>query len=242
MAVLNVQGLRKEFGKLAALNDVTFTVEGGEIFGIAGPNGAGKSTLFNVISGVYRPSAGKVFYRGRDITGLSPHLVCRAGLARTFQVPVVFQSLTVFENIRVGSVFGSGNRRLARDIVQFLGLQRCAHAPARNLDLYTTKLVMLGSALATGCALLMLDEPMAGFSAVEVRSFADLLRRLQRDWGITILIVEHLVDVLLSLATTVMILQNGQVLYLGSPEGVKRDEAVARVYLGVAREDLVCSK
>lgn len=242
MVVLETHGVSRSFGKLVALNGVSFQVEEAEIFGIAGPNGAGKSTLFNVIAGLYPPSAGRVFFRGQDITGLSPHQVCQRGIARTFQIPATFQSLTVYDNIRVGATFGSPHRRRVADVVEFLGLADKAGARARNLDLYTTKLVMLGAALATGCSFLMLDEPMAGFSMVEIDNFLGVVRAINREWGVTVLIIEHLLDVLVGLAGRILILHDGQVLYVGPSDKVTQDRRVVEVYLGRTKEKQPCSR
>ncbi|MDW8226760.1 MAG: ABC transporter ATP-binding protein [Anaerolineales bacterium] len=224
--------ISKNFGKLAALVDVSFEVERGEIFGIAGPNGAGKTTLFNVISAIYPPSSGQVFFEGRNITGLKPHQISRLGIARTFQIPTTFHTLSVYDNLRVGALFGAGKPERAEEILEFLGLQPYRNAVARNLDLYTTKLVMLGAALATDCKLLMLDEPMAGFSMVEINSFLEVIHKINQERGVTILIIEHLLDILISITRRIMILSDGQVLYLGPSDQVTEDRRVIEVYLG----------
>jgi branched-chain amino acid transport system ATP-binding protein len=165
--ILKTEGISKVFGKLQALLDVDLEVAQGEIFGIAGPNGAGKSTLFNVMAGTFPPTAGTIIFDGRDITALKSHQVCRLGLARTFQVPRTFPSLTVYDNIRVGVTFGGGKKRGVKDRIEqaldFLDLNSVRDLEASNLDLYTTKLVMMAACLATDCRLLMLDEPLAGF-------------------------------------------------------------------------------
>lgn len=236
MGILEVEGVSKHFGSLVALSDVGFEVQEGELFGIAGPNGAGKSVLFNVISGFYRPSAGGVLFEGRSIVGLSPHQICHLGLVRTFQTPATFHSLTVRENVLVGGLFGAGQRDRVQEILEFLELEGVAAAPATNLDLFTTKKVVLGATLATGCKLLLLDEPMAGFSHVEIERFLELVRRINRDWGITIMIIEHLLDVLIGITDRMTILHYGQVLYSGAPDEVKRHPKVVDVYLGGADE------
>jgi branched-chain amino acid transport system ATP-binding protein len=236
MAIVEVDGVTKHFGSLAALNDVSFQVEEGELFGIAGPNGAGKSVLFNVISGFYRPTSGSVLFEGRSVVGLGPHAICHRGLTRTFQAPATFHSLSVRENVLAGGLFGA--RRIDRvpDVLRFLDLDGVADAKATNLDLYTMKKVVLGAALATGCKVLMLDEPMAGFSHVEIAAFLGLVRRINREWGVTILIIEHLLDVLIGVTDRMMILHYGEVLYCGSPDEVKNDERVIDVYLGGGTE------
>lgn len=236
MGVLTVEGVSKHFGSLVALNDVAFGVEEGELFGIVGPNGAGKSVLFNVISGFYRPSSGRVVFDGRDVVGLGPHQICHLGLARTFQTPTTFHSLTVRENVLVGAAFGGGDGHRVPEILEFLDLGEAAGAKATNLDLYTTKKVVLGAALATGCKVLLLDEPMAGFSHVEIEGFLGLLRRINRDWGVTLVIIEHLLDVLIGITDRMMVLHYGRVLFTGVPDDVKRDPRVVDVYLGGSAE------
>jgi len=235
--ILETRGLSKNFGSLVALSNVSFQVEEGDIFGIAGPNGAGKTTLFNIIAGVYPPSSGRVFFEGCEMTGLKPHQICHRGIARTFQIPAAFHSMSVYDNIRVGATFGGGKGNRIPEIIGFLRLDDKAHALAKDLDLYTTKLVMLGAALATDCRLLMLDEPMAGLSIVEIEHFLALVRKINREWKITIMIIEHLLDILVGISTRMLILHDGQVLYIGSPEKVTQDSRVVEVYLGSKVEE-----
>lgn len=232
MAILETQRLSKHFGNLAALEGVDFQVEEGEVFGIAGPNGAGKSTLFNVITGTYPPTSGKVFFMGREISGMPPYRICNLGIGRTFQVPQTFHSMSVLDNLRIGGIFGAGDESHVGDLLDFLGLRDQAHLPASNLDLYTTKLTMVGAALATECKLLMLDEPMAGFSHVEIERFLDLIRRINGEWGITIVIIEHLLDILIGISERMMVLHYGERLFIGAPEDVREDPDVIEVYLG----------
>jgi branched-chain amino acid transport system ATP-binding protein len=235
--ILEAKKVCKSFGKLDALVDVDMAVEEGEVFGIAGPNGAGKSTLFNVITGTYPLSTGSVIFDGHDITGMKAHRVCLLGLGRTFQVPKTFPTLSVYDNLRVGATFGidlKGNEREEKitDCLNFLGLMSFRSALATNLDLYTTKLVMLGSALATGCKVLMLDEPLGGFSAAEIAKFLEIIYRLNKERGITAIIIEHILDTLIDISDRMLILHNGQVIYVGNPGGVRQHEKVIEVYLG----------
>jgi branched-chain amino acid transport system ATP-binding protein len=234
MALLEVRALSKRFGSLEALRGLDFQVQEGELYGIAGPNGAGKSVLFNVISGFYSPSSGEVVFDKHNLVGLHPHQICARGLVRTFQTATTFHSMSVQDNVRVGAVFGAGNEDRVEELLRFLDLTERAETPAVNLDLFTLKKVVLGAALATGCRLLMLDEPMAGLSLVEVERFLELVRRANREWGITVMVVEHLLDVLIDVTDRMMILHNGQAIYEGSPAEVRRDEEVAAVYLGEA--------
>ncbi len=230
--MLETQSLSKSFGKLVALNDLSFSVNEGETFGIAGPNGAGKSTLFNLISGNYKPSSGRVFFKGKEITGFTSDRVCQEGVGRTYQVPTTFHSLTVRDNIRVGSLFGGRNTRSVDEIIDFLNLAEIADLPSKNLDLYSTKLVMLGSVLATNCRLLMLDEPMAGFSITEIENFVEVIHSINKTWGTTIVIIEHLLDILISLTERILILDNGSLIYMGSSSEVTSDRRVVEIYLG----------
>lgn len=234
--MLETQGLTKSFGKLTALYDVSFRVEPGEIFGIAGPNGAGKSTLFNVITGIYPPSSGKVYFEGNDISRAMPHQICQRGIGRTYQIPATFHTLSVYDNLRVGATFGRKASHQVAEILDFLNLSGKAATSASNLDLYTTKLVMMGAVLATNCKLLMLDEPMAGLSIVEINNFRQVLRKINQEWGVTIIIIEHLLDILIGITARMMILADGSLLYLGPSEGVTQDRRVVEVYLGVKKE------
>lgn len=238
MSLLQVDGLTKRFASLTAVDDVSFEVAEGQVFGIAGPNGAGKSVLFSTISAHYRPSSGRVVFDGREITGMPPHRVCHLGLTRTFQTPTLFHSLSVLDNVRVGAEFGRAERAPeVGEIVDLLGLGPFASRKATNLDLFTTKKVALGAALATGPKLLLLDEPMAGFSHVEVGNYLDLVGEIRNRWGITVIIIEHLLDVLIGISDRMLILNYGSVLFEGEPEEVRRHPEVVNVYLGGGLDD-----
>ncbi|GBC86169.1 Lipopolysaccharide export system ATP-binding protein LptB [bacterium HR12] len=232
MSVLEVSDLAKRFGSLEALRGVSFAVEEGEVFGIAGPNGAGKSVLFACIAGFYRPSSGSIRLDGEEIVGLGPHQICHRGLVRTFQTPALFHSLSIRENVLIGARFGGAKEDRVEDILRFLDLERVAERRAVNLDLFTTKRVVLAAALATGCRVLLLDEPMAGFSFGEVERYLDLVAEIRRTCGVTILIIEHLLDVLIGVSDRMMILHHGQVLFSGPPDEVRRHQGVVDVYLG----------
>lgn len=240
--ILQTRQLSKNFDGLAALSGVDLSVEKGEIFGIAGPNGAGKSTLFNVIAGLLPPSAGEIVFDGHDITRMKAHQVCHLGLGRTFQIPQTFSSMSVQENILVGVTFGNGSggshgtrasiAKKVEEVLSFLGLEPVRDQPATNLDIYTTKLVMLGAVLSTDCQAIMLDEPLAGLSIFEIRSFLDLIRRVNSEKGVTVIMIEHLLDMLIEISNRMLILHNGEVIYTGNPEGVRDNEEVVSVYLG----------
>jgi branched-chain amino acid transport system ATP-binding protein len=234
--ILQTESVSKVFGKLQALDRVDLQVAEGEIFGIAGPNGAGKSTLFNVIAGSFPPSGGRIHFDGRDITRLKAHQICHLGLSRTFQVPQTFATLSVADNIRVGATFGGGSvaqqKKRIDATLTFLGLEACRNTTASNLDLYTTKLVMVAACLATECRMLMLDEPLAGLSMNEITNFLKVIRHVNQDGGTTILMIEHILDALIDISDRMLILDNGQTIYTGEPEAVRNDPKVVEVYLG----------
>jgi branched-chain amino acid transport system ATP-binding protein len=197
--------------------------------------------LFNVIAGTFPPSAGRVFFEGRDITRLNAHRICHLGIARTFQIPQTFQTLSVYDNVRVGATFGHRGRdhieRRIRASVEFLDIAGYLHQPASNLDLYTTKLVMMAASLATGCRLLMLDEPLAGLSINEITRFLEVVRRINAEQGITVLMIEHILESLIKVSNRLLILHNGEVLCTGEPNAVCRDPKVVQVYLGEGEKD-----
>ena len=240
--ILETRKVSKTFGSIEALVDVDMTVDKGEIFGIAGPNGAGKSTLFNVVSGSFPPSTGQIVFDGKDITRLKAHRICHLGLARTFQIPRTFPTLTVYDNIRVGATFGEhdgrGLEKRILGILDFLSLTSLKDTLASNLDLYTTKLVMMAACLATGCRLLMLDEPLAGLSMAEIEDFLAVVRKINHEQETTILIIEHILDSLIDVSDRMLILHNGAVIGVGDPEAVCRDPRVVEVYLGEGEDGL----
>ncbi|MCL4368814.1 MAG: ABC transporter ATP-binding protein [Actinobacteria bacterium] len=234
-AILQVVDVAKTFNAIVALKCVNFEVAEGEIFGIAGPNGAGKSTLFNVIAGSFR-GTGRIVFRGEDIMGLAPHAACRLGIARTFQIPQLFSSMTVGDNVRVGAHFGGRARRderkLIREALEAVGLADRESAPAKHLDLLEKKLTMLAAALATEPWLLLLDEPMGGLSPAEVAEFSKLIARLNRERHITVIVIEHLIRKLAELSDRMMILYHGEEIALGPPAEVVSDQRVVDLYLG----------
>lgn len=234
--ILKVENVSKWFGKLAAVNKLNFDVEKGEVFGIAGPNGAGKTTLLNVIAGRYQ-GLGEIIFQNTKINGLRPHQICRKGIARTFQIPLLFSQLNVFQNVQVGAHFGvekdkhNEKGRIAKAI-DFVGLHGKESIPARNLDLFHKRTTMLAAALATEPSLLLLDEPVGGLSPVEIRGITTLIQKINSELGITIIIIEHIMKVLMELCQRLMILNNGEKLCIGVPQMVAKDQRVREVYLG----------
>jgi len=239
MALLTVDSAAKSFGALRAVDGVSFAVDAGEIFGIAGPNGSGKSTLFNVISGIpFGPDEGRVTFDGRDLGGLKGHQIARLGLARTFQRETSFDTLSLHDNALMGATYGLGGRAAgpARQAVaqalEFTGFERRHFArPASELSVYDRKCLMLATALAMSPKLLMLDEPASGLTRPEIETLIALIRRIAAR-GITILLIEHVLTVLLALSQRLMVLNQGRVLVLGDPDSVVRDPEVIRAYLG----------
>lgn len=232
--ILETKQITKRFGSLAAINDLSFAVEEGEIFGIAGPNGAGKTTLFNVISGAYS-NTGEIFFRGERIDRQRPYQICLKGLARTFQIPSVFSTLSVYDNIRVGAHFGNhevDEQKIINELIGFVGLTEKKDIQAVHLPLFDKKMTMLAAALATQPKLLMVDEPIGGLSPVEITKSVEIFQRINQEMGITLIVIEHLMKVLMGLSHRMMILHNGQRISIGSPEEVANDKQVIEVYLG----------
>nr|WP_321469029.1 ABC transporter ATP-binding protein [uncultured Desulfobulbus sp.] len=232
--MLRIEGLTKKFGALVAVNNLSFEVEAGQIFGIAGPNGAGKSTLYNLITGNYSYE-GKVMLDGEDISGLPAHRIARRGIARTFQIPEIFPSLTVEETVHVGSRFGAKGGldvEHSNAIIDVVGLGDDRHLNTGALNLLGKKKLMIGAALATKPKILMLDEPMAGSNTTEILSLMELIKKINKDLGITIIIIEHFMKVLTDLAELLMIIEAGTLVCCGRPEDVIKDERVIKSYLG----------
>jgi len=237
-AILEVRQVTKRFGQLAAVNNLSFEVEEGEVFGIAGPNGAGKTTLFNLISGLYS-GEGEIIFEGQRINGLRPYQICRKGLVRTFQIPTVFSTMSVYDNVRVGAHFGSDYRddedSIIRNVLDLVGLKGKESVEAKHLSLFDKKLTMLAATLATHPRLLMLDEPIAGLSPLEIQQSVALFKKINKELGITLIVIEHLMNVLMEISHRLMILHNGEKISIGSPEEVAKDKRVIEVYLGAER-------
>jgi len=233
--ILQANKVTKYFGELAAVKDLSFEVERGEIFGIAGPNGAGKTTLFNVITGFYQGS-GDIIFDNINISRLRPHQVCRKGIARTFQIPELFLTLPVLENVKVGTHFGAhgvqNEKEHINEVINLVGLQGRGNVIAANLNLFDKKLTMLAAALATKPKLLLLDEPIGGLSPTEVRQTITLFQKINQELGLTIIVIEHLMKVLTELSHRLMILHNGEKICIGPPQEVTKDKRVIEVYLG----------
>ncbi len=232
---LEVQGITKRFGGLTASEDVSFVVSEGEIVSVIGPNGAGKSTLFNCITGVYRPDAGRILYRGEDITRYSTHKICKLGVARTFQVVQVISDMTVLENVMTGTYLRTYTRRdvqeKAEEILRFTELYEKRNTLAPDLTIADKKRLEVSMALGTQPTLLMLDEAMAGLTPVELRGMMALIRKI-RENGVTLIIVEHVMEAVMELSDRVVVINSGRKIVEGVPAEVVRNPEVIQAYLG----------
>jgi branched-chain amino acid transport system ATP-binding protein len=236
VASLQVSGVTVSFGGRRALDGVALTAEPGRVTGLIGPNGAGKSTLFDVISGLRRPSSGRVMLGGRDVTGLGPARRSRHGLARTFQQLELFGRLSVRDNLRVAAELGPQRRhaaRVVRDILERLDLTALADQLADALPTGVGRLVEVGRALAARPKMLLLDEPAAGQDTEETERFAALLRTLADD-GMTVVLVEHDMGLVMGVCDEVYVLDLGKVIAFGPPDVIRRDDVVLAAYLGDA--------
>ena len=237
MRILEGVALTKRFGGLSAVTNVDFHVDQGETVGLIGPNGAGKTTLFNLISGALTPDSGSVTLKGREITRLKPHEICRAGVARTFQSVKVFGNLSVIENVRLGALFGKGKasasfaEQSSEELLHFVGLSSLKLSLARDLTLVKQKQVEVARALATGPDLLLLDEVMAGLNPAEVSLAMELVNKI-RQRGVTILMIEHVMKAIMGMCSRIIVLHHGEKIAEGRPEEIAADRTVIEVYLG----------
>jgi len=235
-ALLTLQSVSKRFRGLVAVDAVSFAVPEGGIFAVIGPNGAGKTTLFNLIAGAMVPDEGSIVFAGQPIGGLSADAVCRRGLARTFQIVRPFPALSVEDNVTIGALQRhrdvGGARTLAHKLLEQLELFDKRDRRAATLTLPDRKRLEVARALATGPRLLLLDEVMAGLRATETDRMVAILRALNRDSGLTILLIEHVMRAVMALASHVLVLDHGVTIAAGAPETVVRDPAVVKSYLG----------
>jgi len=253
MALLEVREVSKFFGGLAALNNVTLTIQESEIRGIIGPNGAGKTTLYNVISGVYKPTSGHIFYKGKRIDGLPPSRIAEMGLVRTFQRTALYHDFTVLKNVMLArhlnikeNIFGvftgsakkieEENLKRALEIMEFMGLEHLKNELAANLPHGHQRALGVAIALACEPQILLLDEPLTGMTPTEKVHMIDLIRKVHKR-GITILIVEHDMKSVMELCEYISVLDFGKLLVEGTPKEIQNNEAVINAYLGT--EDIL---
>jgi branched-chain amino acid transport system ATP-binding protein len=236
-ALLTLDNASRSFGGLNAVESVSFSVEQGEILGLIGPNGAGKTTIINMITGVHPPTGGSIRFEGRDISRMRPHQIARLGLARTFQIVQPFPRMSVLDNAAAGALFAGGAtglreaRNIAREHLAFTGLADMADRPAAALTLARRKRLELAKSLAMKPRLLMLDEVNAGLNPTEIEEALGMIRKIA-DRGVTIIVIEHLMKVVLSISHRVVVLHHGQLISQGEPSAVLKDKLVIEAYLG----------
>jgi len=238
MRILEGEGVTKHFGGLAAISNVDFHIDQGEIVGLIGPNGAGKTTLFNLISAALVPKPGVIRFKGQEISGLKPHQISRMGIARTFQSVKVFGNMPVLGNVLLGSLFGTSTRmssadaaKEATEILEFVGLSTLRAVPAKDLTLVNQKRLEVARALATQPEVLLLDELIAGLNPTETAQAIELVTRI-RDRGITILMIEHVMKAIMSVCDRIIVLHHGEKIAEGVPQEIATSKTVVEVYLG----------
>lgn len=236
-ALLRVDKISISFGGLAVLTDVNLKLDEGELVGLIGPNGAGKSTLFNVISSLYRPDVGDVFLKEKKITGVAPHKLCRMGISRTYQLVKTFNKMTALENVMVGAIYGhkhGGRDAKARaiDALALVGIEDRKNILVSHLTLSDRRLVEVARSLASSPVVTLLDEPMAGLNAAEIKMLLTVIKRAREEKKVSILWVEHKVDAIFRTCDRVVVLNYGAKIADGKPEEIAKNSKVVEAYLG----------
>lgn len=234
--VLVLKNVTKNFGGVAAVNNVSLELHEGEILGLIGPNGAGKTTLFNVIAGFYKPTHGKVIFKEKDISGKLPYKICKLGIGRTFQIVQPFGDLTVLENVMVGALNRTQNMKVAREkankILDITKLADKKDKEANTLNVVDRKQIEIARALATDPEVLLLDEVMAGLNPTESVEVVEMIQNVRKATGISLLLIEHVMSVIMNLSDRVCVLDHGVLIAQGNPKDITQDERVIKSYLG----------
>ncbi len=243
-SVLIVEDLSRNFGGVQAVKDVNLAVPAGQLRAVIGPNGAGKSTFFNLLTGYIPCNSGRILFRGKDVTGLPPHSLCRLGLGRTFQINSIFASATVLENVqvallshrrRIWNMWAAADKLLVREaeeLLTTLGLKDRAEKLGSELSYGDRRRLEVALALACEPQLLLLDEPTAGMSIPDKPGMVELIRKVSRERGVTVILIEHDMDIVFSVADEITVLHQGAVVAQGTPQEIKSNEQVQQIYLG----------
>jgi len=236
MNLIEVKGVSKQFGGLAALTDVSFVLNKGEILGLIGPNGAGKTTIFNVINGFYPPTKGDVFFKGQKVSNLKPHVLCKLGLARTFQVVKPLQRMSTLDNVIASAFVRAKNKaqaeEIAVDILKFTNIYEDRNLISKGLPLGKRKRLEIARALATQPEIILLDESFAGLNPTEINEQIEIVKKIRVEKGITILVIEHHMKVIMTISDRIVVLTYGQKIAEGTPSEIGHNPLVIEAYLG----------